>query len=181
MPEVIADTKQLVILKRITAMLEELTLPGSDTTTFAGRVYRGRTVLGGESPPPAFSLLESPKPDLIPVVGGENKINQSTLWTLLLQGFTVDQKTHPTDLAYAMKGLAEQRLSAIIELDKRGNPVSPADYLIPHNGVKLITGLAIGPGVVRPPEANISPTAFFYLPLVVNLTLDVSKPFAVGP
>ena len=169
--------KQLAVLNRIVEMLEELPLTGSDTETFKGRVYIGRTVFGKETDLPAFSILESTRPDLAPVTAGENKIDQSTLWTLLLQGFVKDDKKNPTVPAYWLKAQAEQRLSAIIAKRAQSpHPVSPEDYLIPLDGVKLITGLAIGPGVVRPPD-EISPNAYFYLPLVVNLVINVANPF----
>lgn len=171
------DTKQLRVMKRITTLLETIERPDSDSALMTGRVYRGRTTLGINEPNPALSLLEAPKPDLQPVTAGENKIAQSTLWTLLLQGFATDDKVNPTDPAYTLKGLCEQKLAQIIATTK-GNATFPDDYLLPdNNGNKLITGLTIGPGVVRPPDAQVSATAYFYLPLVVNLTLNAAVPF----
>ena len=43
-----------------------------------------------------------------------------------------------------------------------------------------ISGFAIGPGVVRPPQDQVSSKAFFYLPVIVRLPVDVSKPFVTA-
>ncbi len=67
------------------------------------------------------------------------------------------------------------RLARLIQMDPRtGTPTFPDEHFLGS----LISGLTIGQGVVRPPDEKVSPKAFFYIPLVVELSTDVSNPYA---
>lgn len=172
--------KQLLILKRLTAYLEEINPDNEDPNTEApyafdlrGAVFRGKTTLGVNDPATALSILESPKPE-IGIGAGHEKIVRLETWSILLQGFVPDDKKNPTDEAYWLKAAVEKRLSRLLEIEEStGNPTYPAEFMLG----RLLTDFTIGQGVVRPPAVNVSPTAFFYLPLVLGLKTDVRKPY----
>ena len=178
-----SDSKQLLILKAFTLHLEGMNPTAIDPGTednylidMRAKVVRGRTTLGAaeDDSPPVLSFLEKPSPE-VGIPAGEQGVRRLENWTLLLQGFAPDDKKNPTDPAYLLKAQVEQRLSQIIEIDpSTGDPVFPDVYLLGS----LIIGLTIGQGVVRPPDKQVSPTAFFYLPLIVKMKTDVSKPYS---
>ncbi len=169
--------KKLYIMQRLSAILETAVQPGTTDITFEGKVWRGRTVLGRETAFPCYSLLESPKPDPNPQEGGHNGMTKLTQWPILLQGFTSDDKENPLDPAYYLEAVAEQTLSRINALGSNGKPLFPDDYLLPHNGASLISKFIIMPSVARPPDANVSATAFTYIPLIVEMSFSPLNPY----
>lgn len=173
------DSKQLLILKMLTAHLQGITPANGYDFDLSEAVFRGRSMFGANDPETMLSILEAPKPDN-GLAAGENRIKRSEEWLLLLQGWTLDDKINPTDPIYGLKAAAEKRLSEVIDVNpETGNPLIPAIYLLPNaTGKQMIAEMAIGPGVVRPPDAQVSSKSFFYLPLRVMLQTDVSNPYA---
>lgn len=178
------DSKQLAIMKRLTAQLEAINpsnidpaddIGGPYNVDLRGQVKRGRKVFGKEQRYPFIAILESPQP--APVVGvGYDKVKRKEYWNLLLQGFVTDDKDNPSDPAYDLKAVVEMRLSRIVAVDtSNGNALYPDDYLFGG----LIDTLEIGQGVVSPPDEKVSAQSFFYIPLSVCLITDVSKPFSM--
>lgn len=165
--------KQLLILRRLTAHLEGITPDNGYAFNLAGKVYRGRTVFGDEVAPPYLSILEAPRPDDSVVSAGSDKLRRSEQWVLLIQGWTPDDGTGPTDTAYELKAAVEKRLSEVVVEDGQGRAANPDSYKLGG----LIDRMTIGPGVVRPPTEGVSATAFFYLPVVVGMTADIRNPF----
>ncbi len=174
------DSKKLAIMKALTTHLEginpDFDHPGTDlpnTIDMRGKWFRGRIGFGAETVRPFGSILEAPKP-LDPNAVGD-KANRSSKWTLLVQGFVVDDKENPTDPAYELLALTEARLARIIATEaKTGEPAYPEEYLL----ARKISGLILGEGIVRPADPQVSPTAFFYLPVTVELTTNVLNPYA---
>lgn len=173
-----ADSKQLVILKALTAHLEGMSFAGYGFD-MAGRVFRGRAIYGDEMSLPCVSILEAPRPDESPQPYGHERVRRLEDWVLLVQGWVEDDKANPTDPAYELKASVELRLSEIIALDDGGRPTHPAVYRLGNgtSGKSLIAGATIGPGVVSPPRQNISAKAFFYLPLVLRGAFNPAAPF----
>lgn len=183
-----ADTLQLTLAKRITALLETVSWTGvikpagqgtsrtTGTILLAGSVFRGRMVFGADMPLPCLSILESPRPE-----GGfaaaENNIKRIEDWPLLIQGWTEDDPVHPTDPAYLLKGLVEECLARTAVTDRTGGPLYPSDYLL--GAGTRVHNITIGPGVVRPPIEQVSAKAFFYLPITLSIAVDVSQPFSL--
>ncbi len=163
-------SKRLRALQLITALAESTPWGGGDLT---GKVFRGRKYLPNDTGSTMVSILESPKPDFAPTTAGSNNLKQDTLWTLLVQGFLPDTPEHPTDPAYEFMAAVEQRLSRMVACDKHDRPLYPDDYMLG----KLVAGINLGPGVVRPPDKEISDTAFFYTPLVLKFISDPSNPY----
>lgn len=167
-----ADSVQLDILKRLTAHMEGA-VSAELGIDLAGRVYRGRMLYGKEMLLPSCSVLEAPRPsDGLPA--GEEGVKRAEEWVLLVQGWVEDDAANPTDPAYNLKALVEQRLSEIIAVKPNGRgPVNPAAYMLGRR----ISGMTIGAGVVRPPDGQISDKAFFYLPVTIRMAVDITQPF----
>lgn len=173
-----SDSKQLYILKALTTWLQGITpANGYADLDLSSSVFRGRTLFGKDDPVPMLSILEAPKPD-IGLAAGENKLKRSEDWLLLLQGWAEDDKVNPTDPVYALKAAAEKRLSDIVlTKPNTGEAMFPVIYMLNIDGARVIGDLAIGPGVVRPPDAQVSAKAYFFTPLRVKLLMDVSDPY----
>jgi hypothetical protein len=169
--------KRLAALRALTAHLEGINPDQNNPFSqspydidLRGKVVRGKTVIGSGMKTPFLSILEAP----VPAEGffaGDNRVE--TTLKVLLQGFAEDDAANPTDPAYFLQATVEQRLS-LINAQKEGRARFPDFYFL--NGAMV--GFTIHPGVVRPPEGNVSPTAFFYTPLTIKLTYDVTNPYA---
>lgn len=199
------DTVQLRIVKMITAIIERINPDNIDPATglayaspglidpktkapyawdFRGRVHRGKLIIGDgpTEKPPSIALLETPTPIQGLIIPDTANLNRVESLTLLIQGFSPDVSTHKADSAYAMRGQVEQLLARIAQVDsKSGLPVFPADYMLGKkaNGRdNVLTDLTIGQGAVRPATENVSPTAFFYLPVVAKFNFNPAYPWA---
>lgn len=162
------DSKQLRILKKLSAHLEQT--PGYEGIP----VSRGKLVVSAKDIEDCLSVLEAPRP----VVGqpaGDHGYKRLESWTLLVQGWPKDDKENPSDPAYALKAAVEQWLYRIVAVnDKSGLPLYPEIYLLG----KDLKSLIVGQGVVRPPnEESASRLAMFYLPLILEITTDISNPY----
>lgn len=170
MPVVIepTDPKQLRILKKLTNFLEL-------TSGFEGiKCYRGKTVVTAKELEDCLSILEAPRP-LVGQPAGHLGHKRLETWTLLLQGWPKDDPDNPSDSAYFLKAAVEQWLYRIIAVEpETGLPSYPELYLLGGD----IASLTIGQGLVRPPtEEAASRLAMFFLPLIVEITTDVSNPY----
>lgn len=162
------DSKQLRILKKLTAHLEL-------TSGYEGiKCYRGKLVVSAKEVEDCLSILEAPRPVVGQPAGHQGHKRLET-WTLLVQGWPKDDKENPSDPAYAMKAAVEQWLYRLIAVEEQtGMPVYKDLYLLGGD----IASLTIGQGVVRPPsEDAASRLAMFYLPLILEITTDVSNPY----
>lgn len=162
------DSKQLRIVKKLTSHLEMT--PGYEGV----RCYRGKLLVSAKEVEDCLSILEAPRPVVGQPAGHQGHKRLET-WTLLVQGWPKDDKENPSDPAYMMKAAVEQWLYRIIAVKERdGLPIYPDLYLLGGDIVSLI----IGQGVVRPPsEEAASRLAMFYLPLILEITTDVSNPY----
>lgn len=167
-------SRQLDILRALTAHLEGMTVAGGYGFNMQGRVFRGVMQWGAEMPLPCIGIVEAPVPDERPRTAGHERAFRAEDWVLLVQGWVEDDAIHPTDPAYELKAAVEQRLAEVIAIDDRkGSPMFPSAYRLGNR----INGLTIGPGVVRPPQEKVSAKAFFYLPIVPNVALTPTAPF----
>lgn len=165
-------SKKLQILQVLTAHLQGITAANGYDYDLSSSVFRGRTEFGPNDPLPAVSILEIPRPEVGDFSGTENLTHKEE-WMLLVQGWIQDDKINPTDPAYGLGAAVQQRLSDLIATKKNGAIANPDIYRL--NG--LVTCLYIGPFTVRPPQAQVSSTAYFFLPLRVGVVTDVSQPF----
>lgn len=140
------------------------------------RVYRGRAVFGDNDPVPLISVLEGPVPDRDPRFAALNQVKREDDWIIFVQGWAATPQQNPTDPAYQLMAAVERRLSEIVSSRLSGLPLNPAAYMLGG----AISGFSIGPGVVRPPQDGVSSKAFFYLPCVIRLPVDVTQPFVTA-
>lgn len=160
--------KQLRILRKLQALLEV-------TSGYEGvKCWLGKSVITAKDAGDTLSILEAPRP----IVGqgvGEQSLKRNEQWTLLVQGWPVDNADEPSAPAYWMKAAVEQQLSLVMAELPNGRQRD--DYLYRLGGD--ISSLTIGQGVVRPPsEEAASRLAMFYLPLILEITTDVRNPYA---
>jgi hypothetical protein len=165
--------KKLLILQKLTDHLKGITPDNGYQMDVSANVYRGRSVFGSSDPVPAISILEFPKPD-VGVFGGSERHAHLEEWMLLVQGWAKNDNANPTDPAYILAASVQQRLYDLIAVSPHsGFPVNPDLFLLGG----LVTGLSIGPYSVRPPDNQVSSTAYIFLPLRVGVQTDVSQPF----
>lgn len=163
------DSKQLRVLKKLSAHLTET--PGFSPL----KVVRGKGVISSKDAGDILSILEAPRP-LVGAAAGLGGVNRNETWTLLVQGWPLDDPLNPSDPAYAMKAAVEKQLSLIVVENETGVLRSDPLYLLGGD----IGSMIIGQGVVRPPsqEESSSRLAMFYLPLIIELKTNVSNPYA---
>lgn len=134
------------------------------------KVFRGRLIFGENDPVPMLSLLDVPIPlDQLPSPADSDA--STGQWELMIQGFVVDDRDNPTDPAHVLMADVKKRLSQ--ERKKSNWRTAPEGIL----GLgRRITGLAIGSGVVRPPD-ELSAKAYFWLNILLDLAEDLDDPY----
>ena len=192
----IPSPKRLRVIEKIVALLEGInptnTYPIYDLTDpenpveqqvaypldLRKKVFVGRLTVSTDEAEDALSVLENPRP-LDADEAGWDRLLRAGDWILLLQGWPRDSIKKPSEAAYKLAALAEHRLSRIVQLDSRGEPMYPDDYLLGFDaeGDREIVSLSIGQSVVRPPQDANSRLAMFFVPLTIRLATNPSKPF----
>ena len=95
------DSKRLTILRRLTALLETVTVSNGYQHDLDGRVFRGRSTISAEESLPLISIIESFNPDRDPnEAGGSHNRQQLDRWLILVQGWAEDDEDNPTDPAH---------------------------------------------------------------------------------
>ncbi len=177
-----ADSQKLKVMKALTVHLQAMNPDNTDPATEApydidmsgDQVQRGRRFFSeGETvDQPLISILEATKfPEPITVA---EKLLRKSMWLLLVQGFVKNEPVNPLDPAYDLLAKTEMRLARICKMNRQGNGEYPGEYRLDG----LIDSLVIGEGIVRPSDPQVSPSAFFYLPVAVEITRDLNNPYA---
>lgn len=169
----LGNPTQLIILQRLTTLLQGITPDNGYDDDLSQAVFRGRSVFGDNDPMPMVSILESAKPNDPMYVGDYNRVMLDNRWLILLQGWVADDKANPTDPAYLLKAQVQMRLGEVTSVGPHGKGLNPELFMLGG----LINGLRYGIGTCRPPEHGISSKAYFYLPLEIELALPVAKPY----
>lgn len=162
---------RLVVMKRLTALLEEITVANGYHNDLYGKVYRGRLRFGDADPETVVSIVEAPRqPDVM--YAGNNDFYK-TNFELLLQGFGKDDKFNPSDPLYYLLDDIERKIHELTALDvKTGNPLS-TNYLL--GGV--LADVKHQGGIIRPPTDGVSNRCFLYWPI----TFIISNVFVNQP
>lgn len=163
--------KKLDILIRITEILNEIQEEQGFLNSVTG-VYRGRNRFGTEVKTPFLALLEAPRADIADYGNQDHTISKDE-WTILVQGFAKDDPFNPSDEAYRLLADVETHLSKINQT--RCNGMTGGQYPQYFRLGGLIADMQLDQPVVRPAEENISPTAFFYLPVRFTLVRDIQQ------
>lgn len=166
-----AESNRLKILNALTNHLRGINGIDPYEYDLSASVFRGRDRYGDSDPVPLVSILEGKAADYGQFADERNTVRLDS-WLLMLQGWVEDDPLNPTDPAYRLLADVELRLSDIVATDNRGLPKYPGIFLLGG----LISSLTMAQPVVRPPEDGLSSKAFFYLPVLVGLKSDLSKP-----
>lgn len=154
--------KRLRIMIALQKHLEQIAVADGYNYDLADKVFRNRILLGDDvrNLGTAVSVVEAPRPDIALYAAENNAWSRSHI-TLLIQGVVKDDKTVNTeDDAHYLENDVERSLLRIIEVNpSTGKGKYPGEYLLGG----IIAGAEIAPPVVRPPEATVSSSAFFYL------------------
>lgn len=139
-------------------------------------VFRGRLIFGEEVKPPFLSVMEAPR-QIDPNGGGSGGLVQDESWTLLIQGFAVEDRVHPSDPAYTLLAWLQKRLSMITEENPDGQRggLYPNVWKLGHKTGEIRYQIPI----VRPGQDDVSASAYFYMPISVGIVTDLTKPFIV--
>lgn len=165
---------RLKIMKRLRDHLSQISIIDGYNNDLAGKVFYNRILLGEDvrGNAPAVSVVEAPRPD-IAVYAAENSTWSRNYLTLLIQGTTLDDKTENTaDDAHYLCNDVERSLLRLIDVNpSTGRPKYPDEYLLGG----IIAGVEIAPPVVRPPEAQVSSTAFFFLAVRLEIAGKIGE------
>lgn len=168
------EPRTLDVLKALTRLIEGVTYGNNYAYDLRGRVFRGRTAFGTDSKPPFVSLLEAPQTeDRTLATAAELGRKAQIPWTILVQGFAAQDPENPSDPAYYLMAAVAHRLTRTVAQDKQGRPLDDENYLLGRR----INGLEIRQGLVSGPRGGVSDHAFFYLPIVLNMTHDPARLF----
>lgn len=164
-----AESKKLIILQTLTDLLKTIDGTGDYDNDVSETVFRGRTLYSANDPLPMISILESPRPGFGQYAGEDNV--RTEIWSLLIQGWAMDDAENPTDNLYTFMSDVELCLKQIVEIrdDGSGRPVNRAVYLL---GSRVVS-FTFGPGVVRPAQEGVSAKACFFMPVSIRLAGDV--------
>jgi hypothetical protein len=167
------DPLRLRVLKALTTALEEITPENYFEFDLTDAVLRGRLIYGDGDPLPMLSIIEPPiAPDQLPQPQDGTESNGE--WELLIQGFVKDDKKHPTDPAHALMAEVKMKLAEIKQQPETSRfKTGEAEPIL---GIRAITRLNIGAGVVRPPD-EISAKAYFWLNITLGLAEDLLTPY----
>jgi len=162
---------RLQVQKNLSAVLGTISVAdGYSYDMPESSVFRGRAVFGDDDPIPMLSILEVP----IPLDQRGSPIDSELShgsWELMIQGWVKDDKQNPTDPAHPLLADVKKRLA--IERAKANEMDNPEDGIFGLGD--HVTGLRIGPGVVRPPD-QLSAKAYFWLTITLDLAEDLADP-----
>lgn len=168
MPDYDKLPRRLHVLRTLTDHLRTITPDNGYQHDLSEAVFRGRQQFGSGDPIPMVSILQSPRNEPPLQSPGQGTVQHGPL-DLLLQGFVADDHEHPTDPAELL--LADVKL-ALGELRDR---IAKA----PRMHWEGIEDLEFDQGICRPPDAEISSLAFFWLSVRLSFTDNARDPYVI--
>lgn len=169
-----ADPKRLVVLKAITAVLQQITPANGYQHDLSGpgRVARGRLTFGDNAPLPMVALNEPLNPDREARRAGSTGHLSREVWSILVQGWAADDWENPTDPAHLLMADVKKALATV-------NVEGHANYRLVRPGWPsgLVGRIQLEPGTVRPPEPGVSDKAFFFLHADVEFVENTLDPY----
>lgn len=163
------ESPRLTVIKALTTQLETITVVNGYTRDMTGKVFRGRSTFGQESPEEMLSILEAPRPDFGLLAAEHGRLRKED-WMLLVQGWTDEDPVNPSDNAYNFAQEVEECLGRVIAVaSNTGRPTYPSEYMLGNR----ITSFAISPPVIRPPTDGVSSKTFFYFQVKVGLVSNL--------
>lgn len=171
-----APPKRLAVINALQNLLATISMENGYNVDLEKRVAIGIAEFGEEFPTPMLSILEAPMADIGDFAGANGHRKES--WTLLVQGWIGDDPFQPTRNAYYLAADVEKCLSQVFAISPNsGRPVSSVWYRLGNTG--MINDLSMAPPVVRPPEGG-SRSAWFYMPIRIDLSVNTQNPYQIG-
>jgi hypothetical protein len=161
---------RLRVLMNLTTALTEITVANGYKYDLTDSVFRGRLLFGEDDPLPMASIIEPALPEEFYGSMPDGANFSPDMWNLVIQGWVEDDHKNPTDPAHILLADVKQRL--ILERKKTAG--------LNRNALgmgKRLTGIEIGPGVVRPPDQQ-SDRAYFWLTLKLGIVENLEEPYA---
>lgn len=159
---------RLRVLRALTALIERVNPDNGFHHDLRGNVYRGRLRFSEEDPQTMVSILEAPIPqEGIPAPGSNP--NAYSVWELLVQGWTEDDRTNPSDPAHFLMAEVKQVLA-----QAKVDDIGYGSNILGMGG--RITEIGIGQGTVRPPD-DPSTEAFFWLTVNLRIGEALDRPY----
>lgn len=192
-----ADPFRLRVLKALAAELKQITPTNTrpdgepfahDLTDFVDgdgvtreRVARGRTWFGPSDPLPLVSILEAPEPEQQDVAS-RGATHSAGEYHLIVQGFVADDPQHPTDPAHVLAAevisvLAAARTRRLAGHGRAGDILGFGSRAPCVGDIRVSRNAVVRPPDLQPDGSGVSDTAYFYLPIVLDLYEDVLNPF----
>ena len=163
-----ADSYLLQVEKKLTNLIaSEVTTANGTPFDLANVVFRGRQRYGRSDPIPMVSILQAPNIDVQNENAGDGRMRQAEK-TYLIQGWVVDDPVNPTDPAHELMAEVKRALAKVLDMDD-------TSYMLEG----YLSSMNISTGLVRPAETGISDNAYFWLPVVVTLTENLSDPYSL--
>lgn len=169
------ESLRLRIQKALTALLETVPEAHGSADLLTGKVFRGRALFGDDDPLPMIAILEDVDEKLqvpTPIGGKTSKFP----WTLLIQGFTENDRLNPSDNAQELMALIRQRL---VQERTKSQPAGPGNR-DPKDGPfgfgDNITDVRMSPGVVRPAD-EVNGKSYFWFKLTLEIVENGLDPF----
>lgn len=135
----------------------------------AERVFRGRLSFGDSDPLPLLAVLEDPR-SIDPANGTGSSPMAKNTFRVLVQGFVREDHSHPLDPAYKLS--AEVIKTLVAGKQDRFNILGMG------NRAPCVLELSIGQPVHRPPDDEVSSTAYFVVGVTLTLAENLEAPFA---
>lgn len=166
--------KRLAVIEALQSLLATICPENGYNVDIKRRVSVGVSEYGEEFPLPMLSVLEAPMAD-IGDFGGADGVRKES-WMLLVQGWIHDDPFTPTRNAYYLAADVEKCLAGVFAIDRNtGRPLNKGAFRL--NGT--INDMSIAPPVVRPPEGG-SKSAWFYMPIRIEMTTNTLNPYQIG-
>lgn len=167
------NSTKLNVMKALTELLQTVVpVPGVHDFDLSNAVFRGRAVFSDTSDPvPLVSLLENLRPS-DSRYAGYGKTGIRTEFEIIVQGWVKDDKVNPTDNAYELLFVVENKLAEVINNGSTSafpSVSSNPNYMLGG----MIESMSIGDGICRPPDPQVSSKAFFFLPITVVITREI--------
>ena len=175
-PDFPTDSKKLATLKVLCKLLNTVHTDNGYEHNLTENVWRGRYNFDKTDTVPAVAILENIDPDRYPRLAGQEDYEHGhgisfEQWTLLIQGWVVDDKCNPTDPAYALMADVRKALALINKGPSRGE----TNEFFRLGG--LVTGMTMEPGVARPPAEQLSSRAYFWMRITLKFVEDPNDPY----
>jgi len=166
--------KRLAVMIKLQQLMQGIIPSEGYPFDMSESVVRNHSLLGADTTdfPPILAIIEAPRADFA-FFAGEDNSHRVDKWTIMIQGIVADDRTDNTfDDAYYLCQAVEQRLLRLSAVKPgSGSPLYPDDHLLGG----MITSVEIAPPVIRPPEAQVSQHAFFYLPIRLGIASEIGK------